>query len=71
VLPSQQLKRNICSRLIPVMGKAVKIKQNEQFGKIHRRRDNPQFLPSKPNFGSSVFIDKANLIAEIVGNTLQ
>jgi hypothetical protein len=35
---------------------------------VHGGTDNPQFLPGKPNFGSSIFVDQANLTAEIVGN---
>jgi hypothetical protein len=52
------------------------LEQNEQFGKdkvlfMHGRLDNPQFLPCRPNFSSSIFVDQANLTAEIIGNTLQ
>jgi hypothetical protein len=37
---------------------------------VHGRIDNLQFLPSGPNFGSSIFVDLANMSAEIVGNSL-
>jgi hypothetical protein len=35
---------------------------------VHGRTDNPQSLPSGPNFGSSILVDQANLMAEMDGN---
>jgi hypothetical protein len=37
---------------------------------VDGRTDNPEFLPSEPNFSSSIFVDQANSTAEIVGNAL-
>jgi hypothetical protein len=38
---------------------------------VHGRTDNPQFLLCRQNFGSSIFVDQANLTAGNVGNALQ